>query len=95
MIYTMYFIWLNSVGNHLNISGYKFLSNHRTKKVDGGVGLYVQSYLEHRLLTNCMFSDPNLIQSLFVEIIVPNGKNITRNSAHALDHNHMRKIITN
>ena len=37
---------------------------------------YVQSDWEHRLLTNCIFSDPNLIESLFVEITVPNGKNV-------------------
>jgi hypothetical protein len=37
---------------------------------------YVQSDCEHRLLTNCIFSDPNLIESLFVEITVPNGKNV-------------------
>ena len=69
--------WLTDEMQYLvNISGYKFLSNHRTKKVGGEVGLYVQSDLEHRLLTNCMFSDPNLIESLFVEITVPNGKNV-------------------
>ena len=55
--------WLTDETQDLvNIFGYKFLSNHRTKKVGGGVGLYVQSDLEHRLLTNCRFSDPNLME---------------------------------
>jgi exonuclease III len=65
--------WLTDTMQDLvHISGYKFLSNHRTKKVGDGVGLYVQSDCEHRRI----FSDPNLIESLFVEITVPNGKNV-------------------
>ena len=41
--------WLTDTTQDLvNISGYKFLSNHRTKKVGGGVGLYyIQSDCEN------------------------------------------------
>jgi gamma-glutamylcysteine synthetase len=39
--------WLTDMQDLIKISGYKFLSNHRTKKVGGGVGLYLQSDCEH------------------------------------------------
>ena len=33
------------------------------------MGLYVQNDHEHRLFTNCMFSDPILIESLLTYIL--------------------------
>ena len=69
--------WLNDATLDLvNLPGYNFLSNHRTAKSRGGVGLYLQSGFEYQVLSESNFSDPNLIESLFVEISFPNGKNI-------------------
>ena len=61
----------------VNITGYNFVSNHRKSKTGGGVGIYLQNGLECKLLEECKFSDPHVIESLFFEIIVPRGKNIT------------------
>ena len=69
--------WLtNCTAEHVNIRGYNFVSNHRKSKTGGGVGIYLQNGLEYKLLEECKFSDPDVIESLFLEIIVPHGKNI-------------------
>ena len=38
--------------------------------------IYLQNGLEYKLLEECKFSDANVIESLFLEIIVPHGNNI-------------------
>ena len=48
-----------------NITGYNFVSNHRKSKTGGGVGIYLQNDLEYKLPTECKFSDPDVIESLF------------------------------
>ena len=69
--------WLtNCTAEHVNIMGYNFVSNHRKSKTGGGVGIYLQNGLEYKLLEECKFSDPDVIESLFLEIIVPQGKKI-------------------
>ena len=52
------------------------MSNHRRDKTGGGTGLYIQDNLEYKLCSEFIISDPDTIESLFVEIQVPNGKNI-------------------
>ena len=59
--------WLTHCTAELaDITGYNFVSNHRKSKTGGGVGIYLQQ--------NVKFSDPDVIESLFKEIIVPHGK---------------------
>ena len=58
------------------ITGYNFVSNHRKSKIDGGVGIYLQNDIEYKIIKECKFSDSEVIESIFVEIIVPQGKNI-------------------
>ena len=60
----------------VNTPGYKFVSNHRRDKIGGGTGLYIRDSLEYKLCSDCIISDPDTIESLFVEIQIPNGKNI-------------------
>ena len=70
--------WLTDcTAEHVNIRGYNFVSNHRKSKTGGGVGIYLQNGLEYKLLEECKFSDPDVIESLFLEIIVPRGKNLS------------------
>jgi hypothetical protein len=67
--------WLNDQTYDLvDISGYKFVSNHRTTKPGGGVGLYLQNSLEYKLCSKCNYTNPDLIEPIFVEICIPNGK---------------------
>ena len=69
--------WLTDCTAELvNITGYNFVSNHGKSKTGGGVGIYLQNGLEYKLLEECKFSDPDVIESLFLEIIVPHGKNL-------------------
>ena len=60
----------------VDISGFKFPSNHRTNKNCGGTGLYLQDNLEYKLRPDCNYSDPEVIESLFVELNIPRVKNI-------------------
>ena len=60
--------WLTDcTAEHVNIRGYNFVSNHRKSKTGGGVGIYLQNGLEYKLLEECKFSDPDVIESLFLE----------------------------
>ena len=69
--------WLTDCTAELvNITGYNFVSKHRKSKTGGGVGIYLQNDLQYKLLNECKVSDPETIESLFVEITVPHGKNI-------------------
>ena len=69
--------WLNDETSDLvNFSGHNFISNHRLNKVGGGVGLYLQSHFQCKLIQDCTISNPEVIESLFLEIANPNGKNI-------------------
>ena len=69
--------WLNdTTAEQVNITGYNFVSNHRKSKSGGGVGIYLQNDLEYKLRPDCNLSDPEVIETLFVEIIIPHGKNI-------------------
>ena len=69
--------WLkDETTEFVNISGYKFVSNHRKNKIGGGTGLYIQDSLEYKLCSDCIISDPETMESLFVEIQIPSGKNI-------------------
>ena len=69
--------WLNDQTIDLiKISGYDFISNHCTSKTGGGVGIYLQDCLQYKLIQNCTISNPEAIESLFIEILHPHGKNI-------------------
>lgn len=60
----------------VNITRYSFISNHRKSKTGGRVGFYLHHDAQYKLLNKCKLSDPEVIESLFVEITVPHGKNI-------------------
>ena len=64
--------WLNDLTSDLvNIPGYSFVSNHRRSKIGGGFGLYLKNIPVYKLLPECNYSDPDLIESLFAEINLP------------------------
>ena len=67
--------WLTDCTAELvNITGYNFVSNRCKSKTGGGVGIYLQNGVEYKLLGECKFSDPDVIESLFLEIMVSHGK---------------------
>ena len=76
-------MWLTDCTAELvNITGYNFVSNHRKSKTGGGVGIYLQNDLQYKLPNECKLSDRETVESLFVEITVPNGKNIIFGSVY-------------
>ena len=69
--------WLNDLTSDLvNVPGYSFVSNHRKSKIGGGIGLYLKNNFQYKICSECTYSNPDVIESLFVEINVPHGKNI-------------------
>ena len=69
--------WLNDhTSDQVDIPGYNFISNHRTSKIGGGIGLYLLDHFQYKLLSDCNISDPDTLESPFVEIHNPHGKNI-------------------
>ena len=68
--------WLNDqTSDTVNIPGYYFISNHRKHKTGGGVGIYLRNVFQYKLLHDCTISSHEVIESLFVEICNPFGKN--------------------
>ena len=65
----------NSV-NDIRFDGYNFVSNHRTNKTGGGVGLFIDQRFSYKILPQFNVSNANIIESLFVEICIPRLKNI-------------------
>ena len=60
----------------LNFDGYNFISNHRSGRTGGGVGLYIDEKLTYKVLTEYDTSNSSVLEFLFVEICIPNNKNI-------------------
>lgn len=43
--------WLSDeTFNQVDLQGYNFISNHRTNKIGGGVGLYLQDHYQYKKL---------------------------------------------
>ena len=59
----------------VDLQGYNYISNHRTNEIGGGVGLNQQDHFQHKKIKNCIISNPDVTESLFVEVVNPNGKN--------------------
>ena len=69
--------WLiDETSDLVNFSGYNVISNHRLSKVGGGVGLYLQNHFQYKLIQECTISNPEVIESLFLEIANPIRYNI-------------------
>ena len=69
--------WLHEHNQALyNISGYSFISNVRQHKLGGGVGLFIKTDLQFKLRNDLQSTNSKLYESIFVEIIQNNGKNI-------------------
>jgi hypothetical protein len=86
--------WLNDETSDLvNFSGYNFISNHRLSKVGGRVGLYLQNHFQYKLIQECTISNPEVIESLFLEIANPNGKNIIVGTIYRLPNQNLTHFM--
>ena len=69
--------WLTDLSSgEVEIPGYKSISSHHVNKPGGGTGIYLQEHFEYSLRSDCNHSNPDAIESLFVEIHNRHGKNI-------------------
>ena len=68
--------WLNDSSSSVDIDGYSFVHKSRENRSGGGVGLYVFSNVNFKFRCDLDFSLPNVAESLFIEIVQPQGKNI-------------------
>ena len=69
--------WLNNSNDVIfNIPGYKFISNNRRHKHGGGVGLFIKDDLNFKLRSDLQSFDKKIYESIFIELIQPNAKNI-------------------
>ena len=62
-------------------------------KWGGGVGSYVQNGLDYKLHPECNFSDLEVIESLFLEIIMPQGKNVIVGSIYRSPNYHVTAFL--
>ena len=67
---------LNDLSPSVDIDGYSFVHKSRENRSGGGVGLYVSSNLNFKFRCDFDFSEPNVAESLFIEILKPQGRNI-------------------
>ena len=68
--------WLRDKEHTVDIGGYNFVHNCRTNKAGGGVGLYLKPELEYDIRLDLTLHDMACVESVFVEISRPKGKNI-------------------
>lgn len=62
--------------DYVNIEGYNFIHQCRKEKNGGGIGLYVKNNLEFKRKSYLDFSDPEILECLFIEVERPNENNI-------------------
>ena len=68
--------WLNDSDHSVSIENYDFVHSHRKNRQGGGVGIYLADNLDYKIRENLKFENSETIDSLFVEVIVPKGKNL-------------------
>ena len=65
--------WLQHSDSLVDMSGYKFIHNHRLNRAGGGVGLYCSDDLNYKVRKDLNY-DSDCAESLFIEIVKPRGK---------------------
>jgi len=86
--------WLNDLSPSVDIDGYNFVHKSRENRCGGGVGLYVSSNLNFKLRSDLDFSEPNVAESLFFEIVKPQGKNIVTGVIYRLPNQNVDEFLT-
>ena len=61
---------------YFDMEGYDFISVHRDSKKGGGIGMYVDSELQHKSRNDLSININETIESTFIEITTEIGKNI-------------------
>lgn len=69
--------WLNDTNDDLfEIEDYSFVNVNRHSKNGGGIGIYISNQLKYKLRTELILNYQNIIESVFIELLIPSSKNI-------------------
>ena len=69
--------WLQNEQHDVDIIGYEFIRKNRPDRSSGGVGLYLSNNLDFYFMRDDLsVSDADVMESLFIEIVRSNEKNI-------------------
>ena len=60
----------------VDIDVFRFVHKYRQRRPGGGVGLYVSNDIEFKEREDFCFSDFDIVESLFIEVLRPAVKNI-------------------
>ena len=86
--------WLNDSSPSVDIDGYSFVHKGRENRSGGGVGLYVSSNLNFKLRCDLDFLESNVAESLFIEIVKPQGKNIVTGVIYRPPNHNVDEFLT-
>ena len=87
--------WLNSNSQILfDLPGFEFVHRNRQNRVGGGVGLYISNKFEYIIHEELNVTN-DVLESLFVELINPNGKNILIGVIYRPPRSNLDAFLTN
>ena len=66
--------WLGASFHSVDIDGFRFVHKYRQSRPGGGVGLYVSNDIEFKEREDFCFSDVDIADSLFIEVLRPGVK---------------------
>ena len=66
--------WLSDSFRSVDIDGFRFVHKYRQSRPGGGVGLYVSNDIEFKEREDFCFSDVDIAESLFIEVLRPGVK---------------------
>ncbi len=69
--------WLNDNNDDLfELENYDFVNVNRYSKNGGGVGIFISNQMKYKSRKDLNLNYENTIESVFIELIIPSGKNI-------------------
>jgi hypothetical protein len=69
--------WLNDNNDDLfELENYDFVNVNRCRKNGGGVGIFISNQMKYKSRKDLNLNYENTIESVFIELIIPSGKNI-------------------
>ena len=86
--------WLNSNSHLFALPGFEFVYRNRQNRVGGGVGLYISNKFEYIIHEELNVTSA-VLESLFVELIIPNGKNILIGVIYRPPRSNLDAFLTN
>ena len=86
--------WLNSNSHLFDLPGFEFVCRNRQNRVGGGVGLYISNKFEFIIHEELNVTN-DVLESLFVELVNPNGKNILIGVIYRPPRSNLDAFLTN